>query len=484
MHVRRFVKVYLVGAGPGDPYLLTLKAKEILAKSNVVLYDNLVSSCIQPFISKKARTIFVGKRAGKISFNQQDINQILLEEYRILKKEPTLKTGFIVRLKGGDPFVFGRAVEEISVLTANHIPFEVIPGISSFHAGLVFAGIPFTDREQSSSFAVLTGHYKKNREFQKVQTSNADTTIYMMGMKHLSFIVTANLKSGKNADTPAAIIENASRPEQKVITGTLATIEKLAQQNNCLPPAIVIVGKVVSLRSLCDWWSNRRLWGRKILLTHKNDFLRKAFEMEGSQVIEKRAFTVESVDYPTSNLKKLLSEKNIVFFSCPRDVKETIRFLNKKKMDIRIFKHSIISGYDKKTEKELNKYHLQTDMSYQELLEYSPGNIPILFITEENPIGLSPFFKQKECHPITLYRPKSNDLSYDLAKVDTIILFSPLVISHIAPFIHQNTNKEILCCGEHTKKELISYNLSPTFTSLSTSPKIFFGDYMRFISEK
>ena len=485
----RSVKIYLVGGGPGDPYLLTLKAKEILAGSEVVLYDNLVSKEVLDFIPKKTKKIFVGKRSHTPSYSQLEINQILLKQYRLLTKKKTSSLGVMVRLKGGDPLVFGRIVEELNHLITHQIPFEIVPGISSFQGGMIFGGIPFTDRNNSSSFAVVTGHYKKGDETKKIQTSNADTVIYMMGMNRLLLIIKANLKSGKDPKTPVAIIENATRLEQRVITGDLSDIKEKSKKEGFKSPCIIVIGQVVSLRKICDWWSSRPLLGKTVLLVEEMEIndktLKKAFEMEGAKVTQRVSFSSILDNAHCKKLEVLLKRKNILLFSSASSIQQLMEWIKKENKDVRVLHQSILVGRDEKTCQALKKHHLKPDISYEQLLK-KKINTPLIFITDQNEVEfLHPtWLNNKKFHLIKLYNFIPKDLSKEIKKADIICLFSPLAARLLSCQLKKHTEKEIICNGKNIKKKLLACGIFPFF-SFNTDKKLnFFGAYLSFLENK
>ncbi len=237
------VKVYLVGAGPGDPELITVKGLRLIKEADLIVYDRLVSKELLKHAKKEAELIYVGKERGKHTLKQEEINRLLVE------KAKSGKYNVIVRLKGGDPFVFGRLTEEIRALNEAGIEWEVVPGITSAIAVPGLAGIPITDRRLSSSFTVVTGQEDPKKKERRVDYSklNADTIIILMGIKNLEKIVNEMLKSRKK-DTPVAIIEKGSTEEERIVEGTLGNIVEIAREKEVKPPAIIVVGEVVRLR--------------------------------------------------------------------------------------------------------------------------------------------------------------------------------------------------------------------------------------------
>lgn len=236
--------VYLVGAGPGDPELITVKGLRLLRVADVVAYDRLIHPALLEKARPSAELIYVGKAAGCRAHRQEDINQTLIDHARLGR--------VVVRLKGGDPFVFGRGSEECLALAAAGVPYEVVPGITSPIAVPAYAGIPVTHRGVSSSFTVVTGHTcASGEEPDWTALSKAGTLIVLMGLKRLPQIAAALLESGRSPGTPAAVVEAGTTDGQRTVTGTLADIASLAQHLE--PPATIIVGEVVSLRPWTAW---------------------------------------------------------------------------------------------------------------------------------------------------------------------------------------------------------------------------------------
>jgi uroporphyrin-III C-methyltransferase len=234
-------KVYIVGAGPGDFELLTLKALRVLREADVILYDELVGEEIKSFLKTlDAELVDVGKRIGKHKKKQEEINELMVK----LAKEG--KT--VVRLKGGDPFVFGRGGEEAEYLAENGIPFEVIPGITSAVAVPAYAGIPITHRKFDPAVVFITGREAKERLNWKALAELNATIVILMGVTNLEKNVRNLIDNGKDPKTPVAIIENGCTPQQRVVVSTLENIVEIAKKENIRPPAIVVVGDVVRIR--------------------------------------------------------------------------------------------------------------------------------------------------------------------------------------------------------------------------------------------
>ena len=272
--------VYLVGAGPGDAGLLTLRACELLQSADVVIYDRLADDAILNFCAG-AKKIYVGKAAGKHTLKQAEINQLLVDEARQNK--------VVVRLKGGDPFVFGRGGEEALYLRENDLPFEIVPGVTSAVAVPAYAGIPVTHRGIATSFAVVTGHEDPTKpestiNWAKLSTA-VDTLIFLMGVANLPQIVAKLIEHGRPPETPAALIRWGTKPAQEVFTTTLAEVPNA----KILPPAIFVVGEVVNLRDKLKWFETRPLFGKKILVTRARaqaSKLSSTLQDLGAEVVE------------------------------------------------------------------------------------------------------------------------------------------------------------------------------------------------------
>lgn len=242
--------VYLVGAGPGDPGLITVRAAELLGKADVIIYDHLIAQELLKYARADASLIYVGKRQGKHSYEQEQINEMLVAQ---------AKSGAsVVRLKGGDPFVFGRGGEEALAMVAAGVPFEVVPGITAAVAAAAYAGIPITHRNLASNACLITGHecpQKENSHLDfEVLARSQGTLAFYMGVLNMERICTNLIKHGLDRQTPAAAIRWGTTPKQRVLTGTVETLPQLAKQVNLRPPAVIVIGEVVSLQKKLNWY--------------------------------------------------------------------------------------------------------------------------------------------------------------------------------------------------------------------------------------
>ncbi len=288
-------KVYLVGAGPGDPELISVKGLECLKKAGVVVYDNLLDERLLDLASSEAERVYVGKSAGNHTLPQEKINQLLVTKAKEGK--------IVVRLKGGDPFVLGRGGEEAGVLAQNNIPFEIVPGITSAVAVPAYAGIPVTHRGLASSFAVITGHEDPGKQNSSINwaklSTGVDTLVFLMGMKNLPEIVAKLVEYGRPPDTPAAVIKDGTRPEQETVVGSLDDIAAKVEECGLTAPAVIVVGDVVRLREKLRWFDNRPLSGKRILVTrarHQASALSRLLAECGAQPVELPAIDIQPVD--------------------------------------------------------------------------------------------------------------------------------------------------------------------------------------------
>ena len=299
--------VYLVGAGPGDPKLITVRGRELLQAADVVVYDRLAHPALLDVVRPDAERIYVGKASASHAMKQADINALLVDRARQGKT--------VVRLKGGDPFVFGRGGEEAEVCRAAGVPFEIVPGITSAIAAPAYAGIPVTHRDAASSFAVITGHERDDgseagtrapgsaegrRNWAHIAHA-ADTLIFLMGVEALPEITARLQQHGRDAETPVALVQWGTWPQQRVVTGTLATIVAEAERAQLKPPAVCIVGEVVRLRGRLRWFDDpetRLLFGKRVLVT-------RAREQASALSDLLRAVGAEPIEFPVIRIVRL-----------------------------------------------------------------------------------------------------------------------------------------------------------------------------------
>ncbi len=260
-------KVVLIGAGPGDTGLLTLNGKVWLQRAHVVLYDHLVNPDMLRFTQKSTEIIYVGKKEGIASMEQEQINQLLISKAREGKT--------VIRLKGGDPFIFGRGGEEIQAVKEAGISFIIVPGVTSVTGVAAYAGIPLTHRDLSSTFSVITGSNEKKQgdihiDWEKI-ASRSGTLVFLMGARKLPLIVEKLMRFGKSPDTPVAVVQWGTTARQKTWVGTLGTIVEISAKDKILPPALTIIGEVVNLKPIIEWYEHLPLFGKTVVVTRKGD---------------------------------------------------------------------------------------------------------------------------------------------------------------------------------------------------------------------
>ncbi|MGA9049745.1 MAG: uroporphyrinogen-III C-methyltransferase [Dehalococcoidia bacterium] len=328
--------VYLVGAGPGDPGLLTLKGAECLARADVVIYDHLLSEGLLKMAPSHAERIYAGKSSTRHTMEQDEINRLLVAKAKVGKT--------VVRLKGGDSFVFGRGGEEAEALATNRISFEIVPGVSAALAAPAYAGIPVTHRKMASSFAVITGHEDPRKagssiDWEKLATG-VDTLVFLMGMQNLSEITARLKKFGRPPETPVAVIKDGTTPRQMTVTGNLDNIAERVRKSGLGPPAVIVVGKVAGLRNKLRWFDNRPLSGRRILVTRSREqagALSKLLGQRGAVPVELPVIEIRPVtDFSTlDNAVSQLDRFQWIVFTSINGVEAFFSRLNHLGMDTR-----------------------------------------------------------------------------------------------------------------------------------------------------
>lgn len=339
-------KVWLAGAGPGDAGLVTVKTAHLIESADVIVYDALISAELLSRIPHSTETVYVGKHAGNHPVPQEEINQILVREAKKGKK--------VLRLKGGDPFVFGRGGEELETLVREHIPFEVVPGITSSVAVPAYAGIPVTHRDYTSSFHVITGHARKdgtlNIDFDSLVRLNG-TIVFLMSVSSMEKILNGLTDAGMNPDMPAAVLERGTTAGQRRVTATVGTLKEESDHAGIRTPAIIVVGKVCALADALHWAEDRPLGGRQFLLTRPRQnmsSLAGRLRDLGAQVIEMPAIHTEPIS-PNKLLKKALNRfgqhegGRWLVFTSPIGVNVFFDTLREMKIDLR----SVLCGAGK-----------------------------------------------------------------------------------------------------------------------------------------
>ena len=402
-------KVYIMGAGPGDLELLTLKGKRAIEEADCIVYDRLINPRILDFAKKDAEMIYLGKGNTEGGVIQDEINRTIVTK--------ALEGKTVARVKGGDPFVFGRGGEEIQSLFDNGISFEVIPGITSSISVPAYAGIPVTHRGVARSFHVFTGHTMEDGTWHNFEAiaKLEGTLVFLMGIKTLPIIVSDLVKNGKDPKTPVAIIEKGATADQRVTVGTLENIIEKAKERKIVPPAITIIGEVVNLRETFKWFEDKNLFGKKILVTRDKkqagEFSNKIEKM-GGVAVELPFIEIESV------LSKVtpedLKEYSALLFNSPNGVREFMKKID----DIRSLAHLKIGAVGSKTKELLEEYKIKADFMPEEYmvsklaelsLEYTKAGEKILIITSDiSPCDTDKFnsMYDREFHKIVAYNTK------------------------------------------------------------------------------
>jgi uroporphyrinogen III methyltransferase/synthase len=356
-------KVYLVGAGPGDPGLITIKGKECIATADVIIYDYLAAPALLSHARKDAQLIYVGKKGGDHTLPQDQINQLIVE-----KAQQGLT---VCRLKGGDPFIFGRGGEEIEELIAAGIDFQVVPGVTSAIAGPAYAGIPLTHRRLTSSVTFVTGHEDPNKETSSINwqalASTGGTLVFFMGVKNLPNITGQLLRCGMPPKTPVAIVRWGTTPSQQTVTGNLETIQAVAEAAGIKPPSLIVVGDVVRLRDSMKWFENRPLFGKTIVVTRArsqaSDMVARLAD-QGANCIECPVIKVVPADdyQPLDAAISKIKDYDWLIFTSVNGVDYFFKHLFESGKDVRALGHLKTAVIGPATAERLKNYGIATDI--------------------------------------------------------------------------------------------------------------------------
>ena len=361
---RKKGKVYLIGAGPGDIGLLTVKGLKCLRRAEAVVYDFHLNAQILNYIDHDAEFIYAGKRGGHHAMTQDEINRALVEKANEGK--------IVCRLKGGDPFVFGRGGEEAEVLVEHGIEFEIVPGISSSISAPAYAGIPLTHRRYSSSFSVITGNEDLTKSGSAIDwgklASGFDTLVFLMGVKNIGGITGKLIAHGKAPDTPVAVVRWGTRPDQKTVVSTLEHIAGLVEEGNIKPPAVMVVGNVVKLRGVLKWYETKPLFGHRVLITREYSQDYEPLEDLGAEIFEFP--TIKTV--PPENYTGLddaihgIERYRWLIFTSANGLKYFMQRLLESDRDIRDLKGIRICAIGAKTAEAVGKYGMKVDLVPEE----------------------------------------------------------------------------------------------------------------------
>ncbi len=354
-------KVFLVGAGPGDYKLITLKGLECIKAADVIVYDRLASPQLLNYRKQDAELIYVGKESSNHTKTQDEINEIICDK--------ALEGKIVTRLKGGDPYVFGRGGEEGQHLIDRGVEVEVVPGITSAIGGLAYAGIPITHRDCASSFHVITGHLKdKNSELNwNVLAQLKGTLVFLMGMSELKNITANLIENGMVSSTPVAVINWATTDKQRVATGTLQDIYDISQKEGLSSPSLIVVGEVVKLRKDLNFFENKPLYGKKVLVTRaraqSSKLTEKIYDLGGTP-IEFPVIKIEDLSSDPTICEEIMkvSDYNYLIFTSQNGVKLFFDRMFSLGLDARHLSKAKIVAIGKVTAQEIKKYHLNADI--------------------------------------------------------------------------------------------------------------------------
>jgi len=360
-------KVYIIGVGPGDYKMMTINAAECIRKADTIVYDRLICSKALSFAKSGAELIYVGKQPDCHEISQEGINEILVKKAEEGK--------IVARVKGGDPFLFGRGGEEAEALSENGIEFEIVPGVTSAIAVPAYAGIPVTHRDFCSSLHIVAGHERTDKENSsidyKLLAKIGGTLVFLMGVKNLSYIAERLIKHGKDKSTPAAVIERGAAAGQRVVAGTLGDIAAKVAEAGINPPAVIVIGKVVELRKKINWFKKGKLSGKRVIVTRAREqaskLVEKIEELGGEALEFPMIKTAEPVNFERFDeaLDNLKSFQWLVFTSS-NGVKAFFGRMAARRMDIRLLSGIKLAAVGEGTAEELCKLGLYVDYMPQE----------------------------------------------------------------------------------------------------------------------
>jgi uroporphyrinogen III methyltransferase/synthase len=377
--------VYLVGAGPGDTGLLTLRGAELLRRADVVVYDALVNVELLQLAPKSAEVVYGGKRAKEKAISQSDLNELLISKAKAGKT--------VVRLKGGDPYVFGRGAEEAEQLADAGVRFEVVPGVSSFVAVPNYAGVPLTHRGFASKITLITGHEDPAKEASSIDweqvAKTPGTKVIMMGTDRIGEIAKTLVAHGMDAATPIAMVRWGTTGQQHSIEGTLATISQVAAKEKIGPPTVAVIGDVVKLRSKLNWFEQRPLFGQRIVVTRTREqagTLASKLHDLGAEVLEVPTIKLEAPTKREDLIDALLELNSYdwLIFTSPNGVTTFFEYFFRQFHDMRDIGGARIAAVGPATANKLKELHLQVDLMPDEALATNIAEAFSEFETIEN----------------------------------------------------------------------------------------------------
>ncbi len=470
-------KVYLVGAGPGDKNLVTLRCLACVRRADVIVYDSLATDTLLNEARREAELIYAGKRASNHHLRQEETNALLIQKAKEGKQ--------VVRLKGGDPLIFGRGGEEARELQKAGIAYEIVPGVSSCYAAPAYAGIPVTHREYASSFHVITGHEGDHKEEQvldyKTLAKEEGTLVFLMGLKNLPNIVKKLTDNGKCPDTPVAVIQEGTTSRQKVAVGTLKTIVEEIRRVGIQTPALTVVGDVVSLREEIGWYGEKPLFGVRVLITGTQRMIKsqcEAFEEEGAEVI---AFSlIETEAMQAFELSKAVSELHQytwLVFTSGNGVEIFFDALMENGLDIRCLMNLRFAVIGEGTKKALAKRGIladfvpsrfsSRDLSKEWIPTLTESDRVLLLRAEEASLELNHALEEAQIpyEALSIYHTmvdgrKKEELNRVLPTVDYVTFASASAVNAFASMTDPKTvSAKVVCIGPVTEQAALRAGL-------------------------
>ena len=356
---------YLIGAGPGDPSLITVKGQKILARADVILYDHLASERLLDLAPAHAEKIYVGKKRAKHEATQEEISAMMIDRAQ--------RGLTVVRLKGGDPFIFARGGEEMEALASAGVPFEIVPGVTTPLGIAAYTGVPLTHREHSSAVTFVTGHNVDAIDWSKVGA--AETIVLFMGLVNFPAIARALIEKGRSPDTPAMAVRWATRPDQETIVGTLSDLAQRLSEAGLKPPATIVIGEVVALRDKFNWYERLPLFGQRIVITR--DRLQSAELADPLESLGAEALLLPTIEICEPANPKLLNDAiarlesyDWLIFTSANGVRYFINAVDRSPHDLRLLK-ARICAIGPATRAAVEALHLKVDLMPEEYVAES-----------------------------------------------------------------------------------------------------------------
>lgn len=482
--------VYLIGAGPGDPKLITVKGRECIEQADVIVYDYLADSHLLKWAKLEAELVYVGKRCRNHTMKQEDINALLVERGQQGK--------IVARLKGGDPLVFGRGGEEAMALREGNVPFEFVPGVTSAIAAPAYAGIPVTQRAMATSFAVVTGHEDPTKPESGIHwdglATAVDTVCFVMGVTNLPLISSRLIEHGRSPKTPVALVRWGTKPVQEVLVSTLEQVVDDVHKAGIKAPAIIVVGDVVNLREQLRWFDNKPLFGKTILVTRARaqaSVLTEQLMALGANVIEAATIKTEALELSEADIRVVehLEDYKYIIFTSAEGVRYFFDTLKAHGKDVRSLGSNKVCAIGSATAKAVTDYGIIPDVvpanyrgeSVVEALEpLVIANDKVLLIQPKVARGVIPReLRHLDIHVdiLRLYETVQDDSQQDIleaalenGEVDYITFTSSSTVTNALELLGANAkellaNARIACIGPITAATVVENGLQPAIVS-------------------